>query len=389
MNILFVCHRFPFPPNRGGKIRPFQMIRRLSEEHSVTVASLAHTEQELAEGRGLGEHCDEIIAEVVPNGARWSRAVGALLGAKPSSAAYFWSPRLQARIRAAAAQKRFDVLMVHCAFVAPYVGDIDSRKYFDYAEQRAMPLSWGFRLDGGKLRRFEKQLAARFDQCTVTTAGELDEFRKFGVRTPCRVIPNGVDFDYFRFRQALPDSGSTIVFLGRMDYYPNIDAVSFFVRDCLPLVQRDVPGARLLIVGSSPSKRVQELGETPGVTVTGHVPDVRPFLDQASVTIAPLRIARGTQNKILECMSAGVPVVSTSPAAKGIQATPGEHLLVADDPGDFAAQVVRVLGSRELQRNLAIAARRQVEAAHDWQRSLSALADLVSPEPAAPAQKPA
>src|SRR5262249_13006466 len=204
-------------------------------------------------------------------------------------------------------------------FVAPYVvdldmprrildfGDIDSRKYFDYAEQRSFPLSWGFRLDGEKLRRLEKRLAARFDECTVTTAGELDEFQEFGVPTPCRVISNGVDFDYFRFREALPPAGNTIAFLGRMDYYPNIDAVSFVVRDCLPLIRREVPDARLLIVGSSPSKRVQELAGTPGVTVTGHVPDVRPFLNQASVTIAPLRIARGTQNKILECMSAGVP----------------------------------------------------------------------------------
>ncbi len=253
MNILFVCHRLPFPPNRGGKIRPFHMIQHLGRKHSVTVASLAHTQHEFEQGAGLKEFCAAVLAEVLPNSLRWMQAGAALPSNTPSSVAYFRSARLHRRVQQAWQQTRFDVVMVHCAFAAQYVlglrggfrildfGDLDSAKWFDYSEHRALPLSLGYRTEARKLRRYEKQLAGQFDQCTVTTPGELEEFKTLQVAVPCQVIPNGVDAGYFHPRSPRHADSSLIAFLGRMDYFPNVDGAAYCARAIFPIIRRSLP----------------------------------------------------------------------------------------------------------------------------------------------------
>ena len=385
MKILFVCHRFPFPPTRGGKIRPFQMIRHLGQSHSVTVASLAHTEQELEEGAGLKQHCEEVIAEVLPGSTRWRHAVAALPTRTPSSAAYFWSAKLDHRIQQAARRKKFDMVMVHCAFVARYVkeipcdfrvldyGDLDSGKWLEYSLQRSFPFSVGYKLEAHKLRKYEKELASQFDHCTFTARGELEEFCSWGLNTPASLIPNGVDAEYFQPAADRPEEASTVVFLGRMDYFPNIQGIIDFAQNVFPRIREVFPAAHLRIIGSNPVREVRELASKPGIEVTGSVPDVRPYLADAAVAIAPLKIARGTQNKILECMSMGIPVVSSPQAARGVQATAGEHLLVGRDDSDFAAQVVRLLKDPGLRRQMAASARQQLRAGHSWSASMQLL----------------
>jgi polysaccharide biosynthesis protein PslH len=385
MNILFVCHRFPFPPSRGGKIRPFQMIRHLGQSHSVTVASLAHTQQELEEGAGLEQHCEEVMAEVLPSSTRWKNAVSALPTKTPSSAAYFWAPKLHHRIQQAAHRKKFDVVIVHCAFVARYVenirsdfrlldyGDLDSGKWLEYSLQRSFPFSAGYKLEAHKLRKYEMELASQFDHCTFTARGELEEFRSWGLNAPASLIPNGVDADYFQPLAERPEQASTIVFLGRMDYFPNVQGIIDFAQTAFPRIKHGFPAAHLRIIGSNPVREVRELASKPGIEVTGYVPDVRPYLADAAVAIAPLRIARGTQNKILECMSMGIPVVSSPQAARGVQATPGEHLLVGGDDSDFAAQVIRLLRDAGLREQMAASARQQLRVGHSWPRSMELL----------------
>ena len=384
MRILVVCHRIPFPPNRGGKIRPFHMISHLAERHSVTVASLAHTEEEFRQANGLTNYCEEVIGEVVPARMRWAHAVAALPSRRPSSAHYFWSEQLKQRIDAAAAQKRFDRILVHCAFVARYVvdleadfkvldfGDIDSCKWADYSRERRKPLAYGYALEARKLRRLECQLADRFDACTVTTRSELDEYATFGSRTSCAVVPNGVDTSYFRPKSQDRKERPVLVFLGRMDYFPNVDGIVWFAEQVFPRIRRARPDVQLRIVGADPAAAVRRLAG-PGVTVTGYVADVRPHLADASVAVAPLRIARGTQNKILETMSFGIPVVSTVQAAKGIQAQPGRHLLVAKDAAEFAADVIQLLDDHQLRRRLAADARAEVLPVHNWDASMKVL----------------
>jgi len=385
MKILFVCHRLPYPPNRGGKIRPFNMIRHLGQKHSVTVASLAFTEDELKESSELKNYCADVITEVVPNSVRWRRACRALLTATPSSVAYFWSPHLRRRVEEAARHKDFDAVLVHCAFAAQYAvgiptkfgmldfGDLDSAKWFDYEKERAFPLSRVFGIEARKLRKYEKKVAQKFQHCTLTTYGELEEFKKLKLGLPSSVIPNGVDSSYFQHSQQRGGDAPIIVFLGRMDYFPNIDGVLYFAKEIFPLIRRKIPRAEFHIVGSKPSRAIKKLQAMTGISVTGHVPDVRPYLHDAAVSIAPLRMARGTQNKILESMAMGVPVVATPQAAKGIQAIPQKHLLVGDDAESFADQVVRVLENPTLQKLLSEAGRKRVEETHAWSVSMQIL----------------
>ncbi len=375
----------PFPPNRGGKIRPFNMVRHLSKNHSVTVASLAHSEQELRDGAGLSQYCAGVIVEVLPSSTRWIQACRMLFTNKPSSVASFWSSRLYERVQKERTRTKFDVVFVHCAFVAQYVseprgefrvldfGDLDSEKWFEYSRWKRFPISAGYGLEALKLRKYEKQIAGQFDRCTVTTSGELDIFKTLGASTSCQVIPNGVDTEYFHPRPGQVLDSPVVAFIGRMDYFPNVDGVLYFVRRILPLIRQRVPGVELRIIGSDPTPDIRRLARTPGIVVTGHVTDVRPYLIDAAVSVAPLRIARGTQNKILEAMAMGIPVVATPEAAKGIQATPGRHLLVGDGADGFADQVVKILHDSELRQDLAASGRRRIENAHVWSGSMGIL----------------
>jgi sugar transferase (PEP-CTERM/EpsH1 system associated) len=276
--------------------------------------------------------------------------------------------------------------MVHCAFVAQYTlglqgpalrildyGDMDSAKWMDYAEHRRFPLSAGYAIESRKLRRYEREMAKRFDRITITTQGEKEEFKTLGVPKPCTVIPNGVDGNFFQPAKMGGGVKPNIVFLGRMDYFPNIDGVLWFVREVYPSIRRAMPSAELQIVGADPSKEILRLRSIEGVTVTGFVKDVRPYLTEAAVAIAPLRIARGTQNKILECMAAGIPVVSTPQAAKGIQAVAGEHIVVADGAEETSRSVLELLNDPARRIKLATAARAQVERAHSWPESMKIL----------------
>jgi len=365
------------------------MIEHLSQRHSVIVASLAHTPEELDEGKRLEKYCDGVIAEVVPDRVRWLNAFKALPTSVPSSVAYFWSSHLHRRIDETIQSTKFDVVMAHCAFVAHYIEethgtlrildfcDIDSAKWREYGHHRSFPLSSGYAFEAKKLRTYESRVAAKFDHCTVTTQGEKEEFESLGTGMPCTIIPNGVDTTYFSPTEVRRPAEPIIVFLGRMDYFPNIDGVCYFAEDVFPLVRKQIPAAKFIVVGSEPSRRVRDLNGIPGISVTGHVPDVRMYLKEAAVSIAPLRIARGTQNKILESMAMGIPVVATPQAAKGIQAIPGRHLLVAEHPHKFAEKLVDILLNENLRRDLSAAACKHLNHSHTWPNSMKILDELL------------
>jgi sugar transferase (PEP-CTERM/EpsH1 system associated) len=388
VRILFVCHRLPFPPARGGKIRPFHVIRHLSERHDVTVASLARSVEELEAGKGLNRHCSRVIVETVSAPAALARMVARVPTSVPASMGYFYSSSLVRRIRREVASTRFDLIFVHCAFVAPYVadvpaptktldfGDMDSQKWLAYARVRALPLAAAYYVDGIKLRRAETRLARSFDLCTCTTRAELAVLESYGVGVRLGWFPNGVDAEYFQPGDA-PYRPDSICFVGRMDYYPNQQCVLAFCRDVLPLVRARRPSATLAIVGAAPSRAIRSLGGVPGVTVTGSVGDVRPYLRAAAVSVAPLTIARGTQNKILEAMAMGVPTVASVEAAKGVDAEPGRHLLTGSTPRDYAEAIVRVLGDASERGRLSEAARARVLSHHSWSHSMRVLDRLI------------
>jgi sugar transferase (PEP-CTERM/EpsH1 system associated) len=388
MRVLFVCHRFPFPPKRGGKIRPFNVIKHLAERHDVTVASLVRSDAEAEEGQGLAKYCSKFLMERIGKPAAVARMIARLPTATPSSMGYFHSPALARRLSRMLATEHFDVIFVHCAFAAPYVahltrvakildfGDMDSQKWLTYAGVRRFPLALGYAVEGRKLRRREESLAAQFDLCTCTTRAEMETLAGYGVATPIGWFPNGVDAEYFAPTARAYDR-DTIAFVGRMDYYPNQEAMITFCRTVWPLLRARREGIKLLIVGAAPSRTVRDLGRLPGVTVTGSVPDVRPYLHQAAVAVAPLNIARGTQNKVLEAMAMGVPTVCSTAAAGGIDADPGRHTVTASTPEEYAGSIHRLLENPSERRRLAEAGRARILSHHSWEQSMRTLDGLI------------
>ncbi len=388
VEILYVCHRFPYPPKRGGKIRPFNMIRHLAERHRVTVASLLRSDVEAAEGKGLEKHCKEVLVGRVSEPWQTFRMIARLPTPVPSSMGYFYSRQLRQAITEACARTRFDLVFVHCSSVAQYVsdiqgvpkildfGDMDSQKWLTYAEEKSFPLSLGYLLEGRKLESEERRLAEKFHLCTCTTKQELSTLRSYGTGTETDWFPNGVDAEYFS-----PDGGEydrdRISFVGRMDYYPNQQCMIRFCRDILPLIQRKRPTAKLLIVGADPSSEILRLGDLPGVSVTGSVSDVRPFVRGSAVMVAPLTIARGTQNKILEALAMGVPTVTSELAASGVDAVPGEHLLTASTDSGYAEAVLRLLDDPSERRLFAAKGRERMLSHHDWKKSMTRMERLI------------
>lgn len=389
MNILYVCHRFPFPPKRGGKIRPFNMIRHLQQAgHQVTVCSLARSQAEADEGQGIAPHCQAFHMGYVKEPVQFARMVLRLPLVTPSSMGYFYSPELAAKVNELLASQRWDLIFVHCSSVAQYVahvqdvpkildfGDMDSQKWLEYANYKPFPLSLGYTLEGSKMLAAEKRLAKQFDLCTATTRAEWETLNGYGTGAVTDWFPNGVDADFFSPTDGQYDP-DTISFIGRMDYYPNQECMSRFCKEVWPQLKQRRASLKLLIVGADPSPEMRALGELPGVTVTGSVPDVRPYIRSSALMVAPLAIARGTQNKILEAMGMGVPVVTSSAAAGGVDAEAERHFLVADSAADIAAAVLRVVEQPELRARLATDGRARMLSHHAWPRSMQRLDGII------------
>lgn len=399
MKILFVCHRFPFPPKRGGKIRPFNMIRHLARTHEVVVCSLARSVEEAEEGAGIEPYCAEHHMVVVDDRVQTLRMVATLPSPITASRSYFHSPALARTIRHLLTTRRFDLIIVHCSSVAHYVqhvtdvpkildfGDMDSQKWLEYVAYKPWPLSWGYWWEGQRLVADEKRLARRFDFCTATTRAEWETLTGYEVDTPSDWFPNGVDASLFS-PSTEPYDPNTISFVGRMDYYPNQQAMFEFCRNVLPLLREKRPELRLMIVGADPSPAVRKLEDLPGVIVTGSVPQVQPYVLRSALTVAPLRIARGTQNKMLESMAMGVPVVSSRIAAGGVDAVSGEHLHTASTPAEYCDAVLRILDNPVERARLAAAGRARVLSHHAWPSSLQRLDRIIERCTVAFAEKP-
>lgn len=389
MNILYLCHRFPYPPKRGGKIRPFNMIRHLqSSGHQVTVCSLARSAAEAEEGRGIAPHCTAFEMGHVREPAQWARMIVRLPLVTPSSMGYFYSPELARKVRTLLAAQRWGLIFVHCSSVAQYVehvrdvpkildfGDMDSQKWLEYAHYKPFPLSWGYTLEGTKMLWAEKRLARRFDLCTATTRAEWETLESYRTGAATDWFPNGVDAAFFSPTDGAYDA-DTISFIGRMDYYPNQECMARFCRDVWPLLKARRPGMKLLVVGADPSPEMRRLGDLPGVTVTGSVPDVRPYIRGSALMVAPLAIARGTQNKILEAMAMGVPVVTSRAAAGGVDAEAEQHFLVADGAQATADAVLRIVENPAERTRLAHAGRERMLGHHAWPHSMRRLDAII------------
>jgi polysaccharide biosynthesis protein PslH len=389
MNILYLCHRFPFPPKRGGKIRPFNMIQHLSASgHEVTVCSLVRSNEEAQEGTAIAPFCAKFVMAHVKEWQQVARMIVRIPIVTPSSMGFFYSTELAGHIDELLTFKKWDLVFVHCSSVAQYVagltnipkildfGDMDSQKWDEYAKYKPFPISLGYRLEAAKMLAAEKRLSRKFDLCTTTTRAEWETLNAYATAADTDWFPNGVDAGFFCPSDE-PYDADTISFIGRMDYYPNQECMARFCEQTWPLLRLKHPTIKLLIVGADPSPEMRKLGDLPGVTVTGSVPDVRPYIRSSALMVAPLNIARGTQNKILEAMAMGVPVVTSAIAAGGVDAESNQHFLIANDPQGYADAITRVISNPQERKRLAVAGRARMLTHHSWPRSMERMDKII------------
>lgn len=389
--ILFLAHRAPFPPDKGDKIRAFHILEHLSARHRIWLGAGADDPADMQHLAWAREKYDGACFAPLGRVRRaWNMAWGAICGA-PLSVARFRHPALEEWIAHVMRDVRPDLVIVYSSALAQYVVrrtgrgppliidfvDADAEKWRAYAARAPLAMRWLYRMEVRRLVRFEQRalgMAAMGVLISQTERRLLAGFLPTGADKLC-VIPNGVDTDFFQPASASP-SGRDIVFCGRMDYAPNVDGAEWFAREILPKVREISPDAVFRIVGAAPVARVLALGAAPGVEVTGGVPDVRPYLASAAVVVAPLRIARGIQNKVLEGLAMGRPVVATPDALDGIAAQPGREVLVGADAAAFATAVADVLTGRA-PADLGRRGRRFVLRHHRWDAQLASLDRLI------------
>ena len=381
MKILYLSHRFPYPPSKGEKIRTFNQIRQLASKHTVHLCSFADDPGEIAQTINLEEYCASVDVVRRNNVATMVLGPAAILRNKPLSVQLFYRKAFAELVRRKFATERFDCIIVSCSSMAQYVVsssgipkiidfiDVDSEKWRLYAKHRAFPLSFIYCREADQLATYEENITALFDHSILCSTQEAETLRNRVKERPVSVIANGVDLEYF---SPSPISAQlnerTVVFTGAMDYFPNIDAVQFFCREIFPAVRSELPSTQFYIVGRNPARQVRQLGKQTNVFVTGTVPDVRPYLARANVSVAPFRVARGVQNKVLEAMAMGVPVVGTTEASKGIAATEQDGIRIADDPASFARHMISFLqADAESRCSFAARARSYVERHHRWE----------------------
>jgi sugar transferase (PEP-CTERM/EpsH1 system associated) len=384
----------PFPPDKGDKIRAFNQLRAMSARHTIDLFTLADRAEDLQHEQALLKYCETVtIARIVPKLARL-RALRFLPTASPLTIPYFFSAQLQKAVRQALATRSYDRIYVYCSAMAQYVEipearnipvivdlvDVDSDKWRQYAGYASFPYSAVYRREAKRLREYERMVCERASDVVVTTDREAQLVREMCPAAHVHVIANGVDQDYFN--PAEPGNAGmrpTVSFTGDMSYFPNEQAVVFFARDVLPLIREAIPEVRFLIVGRQPSRNVLRLQTIPGVEVTGLVPDVRPYLAQSQVSVAPFLIAAGIQNKVLEAMSYGLPVVATSRIALSLPPNVAEVVEFGDTPRELASKVVYLLRDPERCRLAGVEGRRRVGLEYDWARSLDQLLALFDP----------
>jgi sugar transferase (PEP-CTERM/EpsH1 system associated) len=388
--VLYVVHRVPYPPDKGDRIRAYHILRQLSRHADVHLASLADEAVPPQTRAALQRLCARV--EIVPLGprTRWLWALGSLAAGRSISEGAFHSPALVDVVRRWAQQTPFRAALASASSVAPYLRvpelrgvtavvdlvDVDSQKWLDYAAAGRGPRSWVYRLEGRRLRRREAALAEWASAVTLVSDHEAALYRAMAPHGPTHAIANGVDLEYFQ-PPAAWTAGSGCVFVGQLDYRPNVDAACWFVREVWPGVHGRHPEARLQLVGRQPTAEVRRLAGVPGVEVVGQVPDVRPYLTGAAVAVAPLRLARGVQNKVLEAMAMARPVVASPPALAGLGNPSRLPTLLAGEPQEWVEAVGDLLGDEAERRRLGQAGRRYVEEHHSWQRCLNPFLGLL------------
>lgn len=394
-DLLYLVHRIPYPPNKGDKIRSFHLLKHLSKHYRVHLGAFVDDRADWVYAEAVkklagGEVC------LLPLNSKWAtlKSAAGLFTGEPLTLPYYRDRRMQRWVDALLARGSVKRALVYSSSMAQYLMpphpisgaslnrvidfvDIDSDKWRQYAAKKSWPLSWVYRREAAQLLRYEHRVTQAFDAATFVSEAEAALFKRLVPEGAHKVFgfSNGVDTEYFspahEFENPFLPEERAIVFTGAMDYWANVDAVTWFASDVFRAVRDKMPSARFYIVGARPNPDVRSLGTIPGVVVTGAVPDIRPYLAHAALVVAPLRIARGIQNKVLEAMAMAKPTIVTPEALEGIAANPGHELLLARNGEEFCNQCVTLLqGKADM---IGERARARVEADFSWDHHLAGL----------------
>jgi len=386
-NLLLLVHRIPFPPNKGDKIRSYHLLRHLAARYRVHLGTFVDDPDDWQYVEQVRALCaSSHFAKLDPKLARL-RSLGALLSGRALSFDYYRDASLKVWVDQVMREQKIGRVVVFSSTMAQYAEpyaqarrvidycDVDSDKWRQYAEQKRWPMSWLYAREARALLAYEREVARSCDAALFATEPEAQLFKSLAPESEAKIghFNNGVDTDYFSparsYATPFAIGERALVFTGAMDYWPNVDAVEWFAAEVFPKLAARFADLRFYIVGARPTPAVQALGKLPGVIVTGTVPDVRPYLAHAAVSVAPLRVARGVQNKVLEAMAMALPVVVSPQALEGIDAAPGAEVVLADGAEAFAQAVTRVLGEDDLA--LRARARERVERLYSWPSNLA------------------
>ena len=390
--VLLITHRTPYPPDKGDRIRSYHVLRYLSRRARVDLATLSdepvdhETQQALCELAGTVE-----IVPIEPR-RRWVQATASLIRGRSATQGLFASRELRRRLQRMTARNHYDLVIVVCSGMVQFLDglelgkakilvdliDVDSEKWFDYAASASGWRRRAYGLEGRRVRRLEVLLAGKCDRIAVVSSAERECLLAFHPTAHVTAIPNGVDFDFFRPDDASICAPNSCVFVGALDYKPNVDGIQWFCDAVWPEVVRVRPNASFTIVGRRPVEAVRQLDGRPGVSVVANVADVRPYLWSAAVTVAPLRIARGVQNKVLEAMASGKPVLVSPEALTGLAARDDEEVRVARSAEQWQTSLQQLFDDDALRRRLGMAARRYVTRQHHWDECLHPIANLLT-----------
>lgn len=395
-SLLFLCHRIPFPPDKGEKIRAFRILEHLAGSYRVTLGCFIDDAEDRAHIASLKPLCSELRCVDLPRETAKVRALKGLLTGSPLTVASFANAAMSRWVTDVLTRETPAAVFVYSSAMAQYVMgrdlggarlvmdfvDVDSDKWRQYAAEAKWPMRWIYSREARYLLNYDRKVARCADASLLVSDAEADLFRSLVPEAAAKTVAmaNGIDCRFFSPRHVwsspFQGRGPHFVFTGTMDYWPNVDAVTWFANDIFPRIRMARPDATFTIVGSKPTRDVTALQAKAGVTVTGRVPDVRPYLAHADAAVAPMRIARGIQNKILEAMAMAKPVVTTWQGLEGIDAQPDQHLLLANSAEEFFHAALRAVEPEAAA--LGLAARRLMESSYSWPRRLAELDGILA-----------
>ena len=397
--VLFIAHRIPYPPNKGDKIRTYHMLRYLTERYQVAVACMIDDPVDLEYLEPVRRMADQVFYALRRPLAMKFKVLEAVLSGEPFTKLCFYSSTLQKDIDDFLEGNDVKAVICFCSSSAEYVFrsrhfaslqkkvlladliDVDSEKWQQYAEKKTGVMRWLYRREAEHLRPYEQQIINAFDQTFLVSEEERNVMDKFANVTKVEALSNGVDLDYFSPEThrggEVNQKACKLVFSGAMDYWPNIEGAAWFAEKIFPLVKESFPQATFCIAGRNPTESVLALKKINGVVVTGTVPDMRNYLATATICVVPLKIARGIQNKVLEAMAMGKPVIATSGAATGTKTVTGKELVIADEEQQMADEIIALLADPVRQSDMGRKARDYVEREHSWGAHLARLDEII------------